>query len=193
MDKEKLHEARTNPEFLEYLEKTRVDAIATKNVSALYEVLDSFLVLGLEEEKINEIYQHILQISFANVEIIVNENRKLSLEGDDLYYVRAFYEHGVEKWSYENIEGAKELLFVLSNIIDDETLCDALKVHIIALSNERDLDTFYGTEVNLNSSNDDEKYGYFITNFNYDLKAHLDHNKDTLQKEYDNLKHLLDA
>lgn len=193
MDKEELQQARTNPDFLKYLEETRVDAIKTKNVPALYEVLDSFLILDLEEEKINDIYQNILKISFENVEKIINENKKLTLDGDDLYYVRAFYEHSIEKWSYENFEGAKELIFVLSNIVDDSFLCEVLKAHIIALSNKKDLDSFYESEVNLNTSIDDEKYGYFITHFNYDLKSYLENNKKTLQEEYDNLKHLLDG
>lgn len=192
MDKEQLHNARTNPDFLKYLEQTRVDAIATKNISALYEVLDSFLVLDLQEDKVNELYQHILQISSENIEKILDKGRKLTLEGDDLFYVRAFYEHGIEKWSYEDFAGAKQLIFVLSNIIEDEVLSSALKAHIIALSNNISLDNFYGMEVNLNETSDDEKYGYFITNFNYDLEEHLNHNKDTLQKEYDNLKHLLE-
>ena len=193
MDKEQLHEARTNPEFLKYLEETRVDAIATKNISALYEVLDSFLVLDLDEEKVNDVYQHILQISFENVEKIVNQNRKLKLEGDDLFYIRAFYEHAIEKWSYENYKGSKELIFVLSNILEDEVLCDALKVHIIALSKNIDLDSFYEKEVDLSIEDEDEKYGYFITNFNYDKKDFLEKNKDTLAKEYENLKHLLES
>lgn len=192
MDKEELFKARTNPDFLKYLEETKVDAIATKNISALYEVLDSFLILDLGEEKINEIYQNILQISFDNVEKIVNNNKKLSLQDDDLCYVRALYEHGIEKWSYDNFDGAKQLLFVLSNIIDDLFLSSCLQAHIIALSNKKDLDSFYEDEVNLEISNDDEKYGYFITNFSYDLKKHLDENKPVLQKEYDNLKHLLE-
>lgn len=51
MDKAELHEARTNPEFLNYLEQTRLDAIQTENISALYEVLDSMLILDLDEEK----------------------------------------------------------------------------------------------------------------------------------------------
>lgn len=193
MDKQELFEARTNPEFLEYLEKTRIDAIATKNISALYEVLDSFLILDLDEEKVNEIYQNILQISFDNVQKIVNSNRKLKLEGDDLFYTRAFYEHGVEKWSYENIDGAKELLFVLSNIIEDEFLAKSLQSHIIALSKNKSLDSFYESEVDLNSVDIVEAHAYFITSFNYDLDKHLEDNKDTLAKEYENLKHLLDG
>jgi len=192
MDKEELFQARTNPDFLKYLEETRVDAIATKNISALYEVLDSFLILDLEEEKVNEIYQNILQIAFENVQNIVSSNKKLSLEEDELFYVRAFYEHGVEKWSYGNFDGAKELLFVLSNIITDELLVQSLQAHIIAISKEQDLDSFHDKEVDLNAVNSDEKYGYFITAYNYDLKNHLSQNRDTLTKEYENLKHLLD-
>ncbi len=34
MNKTDLHEARTNPDFLKYLEKTRTDAIDTKDIAA---------------------------------------------------------------------------------------------------------------------------------------------------------------
>jgi hypothetical protein len=192
MDKEELFQARTNPDFLNYLEKTRVDAIKTKNISALYEVLDSFLILDLQEDKIDEIYKNILQISFENVEQITNDKKKLSLENDELFYIRAFYEHAVERWSYDDFKGAKELFFVLSNIINDELLINSIQSHIIALSKNNDLDSFYEKEVDLNAENIEEKYGYFITSFNYDLEKYLQENKTVLETEYANLKHLLD-
>ncbi len=59
MTNEELNEARTNPDFLNYLEKTKDDAIKSKNISALYEVLDSFLILDLDQEKINIVYENI--------------------------------------------------------------------------------------------------------------------------------------
>lgn len=192
MDKDQLQDARTNPEFLKYLEKTREDAIATKNISALYEVLDSLLILDLDEEKVNSVYQNILKIAFDEVQNIINENRKLTLEGDDLFYVRAFYEHAIEKWSYENFDGARDLIFVLSNILEDELLENALKAHIIALAVNTNLDSFYEDDVNLELANEDEKYGYFITEFKYDLKKYLELNKVTLKQEYQKLKHLLE-
>ncbi|QKF83166.1 hypothetical protein [Halarcobacter ebronensis] len=192
MDKEDLNSARTNPDFLKYLEKTRLDAISSRDIGALYEVLDSFLVLDLDEDKADEIYQNILKITFEDVEEIIL-TRKLTLKEKDLFYVRAFYEHAIEKWSYENNKGAKELLFVLLSILDDTALCDALKVHIIALSKEKNIDSFYEEDVNLNASQDDEIYGYFITNFNYDLEKYLEENSDILDKEYKTLKHLLDS
>ena len=38
---------------------------------------------------------------------------------------------------------------------------------------------------------DDEKYGYFIMKFNFDNQEFLNENRDILEKEYKNLKHLL--
>lgn len=192
MDKEELQGARTNPEFLDYLEKTRINAIAARDISALYEVLDSMLILDLDEEKINSVYQTILETSFEKVEIIVNNNQKLTLDDDHMYYIRALYEHGIEKWSYDNFDGAKDLLFVLSNIVEDEILVDSLQVHIIALANKTKLDDFYENEVDLNSCNSEEKYGYFITSFNKEVKSYLEENKTLLKEEYENLKHLLE-
>ena len=191
MTNEELNQARTNPEFLEYLEKTRVDAIKTKNISALYEVLDSLLILDLDEEKINDVYENILKISFENVETIVNKGQKLKLEGDEHFYIRSFYEHAIEKWSCEDIEGAKELFFVLSNIVDDQKLVDALNVHSIACSQNYNLDNFYDKMVDTNCCEVEEKYGYFIIHFNINTKEYLEENSTTLKVLHNNLKHLL--
>jgi len=192
MTSEELHEARTNPDFLNYLEETREDAIKTKNIAALYEVLDSLLILDLQEEKINNVYENILKISFENVEKIVNSGKKITLSGDELFYIRSFYEHAIEKWSYNDLKGAKELFFILSNIIEDDFLSDALNVHLIACSKEFDLDSFYDEKVNLNSVSAEEKYGYFIVSFNFDTKEFLNNNFEILNNEYTNLKYLLD-
>jgi hypothetical protein len=191
MDKEALFQARTNPDFLKYLEEARVNSMKAEDVGLMYETLDSMLVLDLDEEKVNELYQQILKTSFSNVEKILNKNEKLNLEGDNLLYVRALYEHAIEKWSYENFDGAKELIFVIANIIDDENLEKALNVLIVFLSSKINLDDFYDTRVDLEADVDDEKYGYFIMNFKFDNQEFLNENKNILENEYKNLKHLL--
>ncbi len=192
MDKTELNQARTNPDFLNYLEQTRIDALKAKNISALYEVLDSFLILDLDEDKINEVYKAILEISFSKVEEIVNNGNKLTLKDKQLFYVRSFYEHAIEKWSYGDIEGSKQLFFVLYNILDDEKLEIALKIHVIALAQGMSLDNFYEKKVDINDILEDEKYGYFIVNFNFVPKIFLKENRSILEKEYENLKYLLD-
>lgn len=192
MDKAELHEARTNPEFLNYLEETRVNAIEKEDISALYEVLDSMLILDLDEEKINNVYENILKISFEQIEKIVNSNKKLKLENSEILYVRSFYEHAIEKWSYNDFEGAKEFLFLLCNIVDDEKLVEALKVHFIACVQNIDLDTFYDKNVDTDVMDVVEKYGYFIVNFTFDIASHIAQNETLIKSEFDKLQHLLD-
>lgn len=193
MDKSELNEARTNPDFLNYLEETRVKSMEEKNISAMYETLDSMLVLDLDEDKINGLYEEILKTAFENVEKIVNENKKLKLEDDALLYVRAFYEHAIEKWSYDNFDGAKELIFVLANIIEDETLEQALNVLIIVLTNKNSLDSFYETQIDLDTNSTHDKYGYFMVDFNFDKQEFLDKNKELLKEQYSKLNHLMEA
>ena len=191
MDKEALFQARTNPDFLKYLEEARVNSMKAGDIGLMYETLDSMLVLDLDENDLNELYQEILKTAFSNVEKILNKNEKLTLEGDNLLYVRALYEHAIEKWSHDNFDGAKELIFVIANILEDEVLEKALNILIVFLSSKIQLDDFYDTRVDLEAEVSDEKYGYFIMNFRFDNQEFLNENKDILATEYKNLKHLL--
>ena len=191
MDKEALFQARTNPDFLKYLEEARITSMKAEDIGLMYETLDSMLVLDLDEENVNKLYEQILKTSFSNVEKILENHGKLNLEGDNLLYVRALYEHAIEKWSYDNFDGAKDLIFVLANIIKDENLEKALNILIIFLASEIQLDDFYDTKVDLEVELEDEKYGYFIMNFRFDNQKFLEENKNILEKEYKNLKHLL--
>ena len=191
MDKEQLFEARTNPDFLKYLEEASINSMKAENIGLMYETLDSMLVLDLDEEKVNKLYEQILKTSFNNVEKILSKHEKLNLEGDNLLYVRALYEHAIEKWSYDNFDGAKDLIFVLANIVDDVALVKSLNILIVFLSSSIALDDFYDTKVDLEADVEDEKYGYFITVFRFDNDEFLNENKDILDTQYKNLKHLL--
>lgn len=192
MDRAELNEARTNPEFLNYLEQTRVDAIKTENIAALYEVLDSLLILDLDEQKINSVYETILKISFQKIEDIVNSGKKLKIEDDELLYIRSFYEHSIEQWSYSNFKGAKEFLFLLIHIIEDKKLIDSFKIHLIACSKEIDLDSFYENCVDIDTADKLEQYGYFITNYKFDVEKYIEENSSVMHDEFKLLKHLLD-
>lgn len=191
MTPQELSEARTNPDFLKYLEEARVNSIKSKNIELMYETLDSMLVLDLDEEKINSLYEEILKLSFLSVEKLLNKNEKLDLNEPNIFYIRALYEHAIEKWTNENFTGAKELLFVIANIIDDNILKDALNCMIIFLNKELNFDEFYDGFVDLESNNSDEKYGYFLINFNFKTADFLKDNQNILEQEYKNLQHLI--
>jgi hypothetical protein len=191
MDSNELNEARTNPEFLDFLVEREKEGLEKEDIAILYEVLDSLLILDLQEDRINKIYEKILMISFEKIEIRLKEDKKLTLEDNDIFYIRSFYEHSIEKWSNDNIEGAKELLYVLQNIIEDEELKDSISVHIVACAKNMKFDDFFDKKVSTEQESENEKHGYFIMNYQFDVKEFLEENSQILISEHNKLKHLL--
>lgn len=192
MENKQLQEARTNPDFLKYLEETRIDSIKEKNISKMYETLDSMLVLDLEEEKINELYTNILKVSFEKIDFLLKEKKKLTLEKEEFLYARALYEFGIENWSNDNFKKAKEIFFILSRIIEDKLLIESLNIILIILENKKNFDIFYETLTDLGKTNEKEIYNYFIVNFKFNNKNFINDNKNLLEKIEKNLNYLLE-
>ena len=196
MTQEEMIKASSDPEFLKYLEIREKDVLETKSISGLYEVLDMLLILDLDEARINKIYELILTVAFEQIEQRLQSQIKLKLDdndSNDKFYIRAFYEHSIEKWSREDNKGAKELFFVLSQIIDDEKLLKAVNVKLIACHDGVDMEEFYDTKISHQESIEDEKYGYFLVDFTFDENEYLNENSDKLNKIYEELKSLIEV
>ena len=191
MTQEEIIKASTDPEFLGYLEVREKDVLESKKISGLYEVLDSLLILDLEEERINKIYETILMVAFDSIEKKLKDNSKLTLDNDDLYYIRAFYEHSIEKWSRDDYKGAKELFFILSQIIEDELLLSAINIKLLACNAKEDMEIFYDEKIEHNQIQREEKYAYFLLDFKFDTKVFIKENEKTLKNIYEELKPLL--
>ena len=191
MENKDLQEARTNPEFLQYLEVREKEVMENEDLAGLYEVLDNLLVLDLDEQRVNKVYETILRVAFEGMEDRLNDGGKLNLINDDIYFIRAFYEHAIEKWSTGNFEGAKQLFFILSQLVDDKLLKSSINIHLIAVAMEIDMDEFYSSQVSTEQMDNDERYGYFIINFKFDTKEYIAKNKELLGNLIDELGHLL--
>ena len=193
MEQSELNQARTNPEFLKFLGEQEAKAIEEQSISELYQVLDTLLVLDLDEDRIHKVYQEILKVSFGQIEQRLEEGVKLSLEGDDIFFIRSFYEHAIEKWSVGDFKGAKELFFILTQIIEDEKLIESFSIHMLQATNSIDMDQFYENSVAPEFGESDEKYGYFITQYTFDVVAYLDEHAEQLQQQYQEMKYLLNV
>jgi len=191
MNQEELNEARVNPEFLTYLEEKEAEVLESKSISGLYEVLDTLLVLDLDEQRIHRVYEEILKIAFDQIEVRLEDEKKLSLDNDDIYFIRSFYEHAIEKWSMLNFDGAKELFFILTQIVEDKKIVDSFSIHLIACAKNVDMDTFYDKDVHHMDKVEEEKYGYFILDYKFNVEEYLSENSKLLEEQYQQLKHLL--
>lgn len=192
MNKNDLNEARTNPDFLLYLEEAMQNSIKNQNIEMMYEILDTMLVLDLDEEKTDKLYEEILKVATFNLEEKLEKNELLKLENSDFLTIRAFYELAIEKWSNSDFELSKALFFTLANIIDDEFLKKNMEVLLINLSKELDFEYFYEEFVDKDELEAKEEYGYFITSFSFEVDDFLKKNQKLLEKEYENLKHLIE-
>ena len=196
MTQEEMIEASSDPEFLKYLDEREKGVLESKNISGLYEVLDMLLILDLQEERINKIYETILTVAFDGIEKRLQSKVKLKLDdndSEDKFYIRAFYEHSIEKWSRDDIKGAKELFFVLSNIIDDEKLLNAVNIKLLACHTNTDMEKFYESKIQHQESVEDEKYGYFLVDFTFDVNEYLKENQTTLKEISEELKSLIEV
>jgi len=196
MTQEEMIAASSDPEFLKYLDEREKGVLESKNISGLYEVLDMLLILDLQEERINKVYETILTVAFDGIENRLQSKIKLKLDNndsEDKFYIRAFYEHSIEKWSRNDLKGAKELFFVLSNIIEDEKLLNAVNIKLLACHNEVDMEEFYETKIQHQQSVEDEKYGYFLVDFRFDVNEYLKENKKTLDEINNELKSLIEV
>ncbi len=191
MENNELLEARTNPEFLKYLENKEIEVMANEDLEGLYEVLDNLLILDLDEQRVNKVYETILRVAFEGIEDRLNDTKKLNILNEDIYYIRAFYEHAIEKWSQSDFEGATQLFFILSQITEDTKLTNSFKIHLIACAKQIDMDEFYNSSVSKEQMEDDEVYGYFIVNFTFPTKEYINQNKDLLGTLLDDLGHMI--
>ena len=190
MTPNELNEARTNPDFLKYLDEREKEVLKAEDIAGLYEILDTLLVLDLDTKRVDKIYGEILKITFDKIEDRLKIKNKLSLDNDDLYLIRGFYEYAIEKWSLGDFKGAKELFFILTQIVEDNILIDSLNIHLIATANSENIDDF-SKKVDLEKEPSEEKYGYFILAFSFDIKDYLDNNKELLKEQFNQLKSLL--
>jgi hypothetical protein len=194
MTQEEMIAASSDPEFLKYLDEREKGVLETKSISGLYEVLDMLLILDLDESRINKIYETILTVAFDGIEKRLKSQTKLKLDdldSNDKFYIRAFYEHSIEKWSRDDAKGAKELFFVLSQIIDDEKLLKAVNIMLIACHDNSDMEDFYENKISHKETVEDEKYGYFLVDFTFDTDVYIDENSNKLIQIFEELKPLI--
>lgn len=192
MTKEELNEARTNPNFLKYLDETLQYSIKEKDIQGLYQVLDSYLILDLDKSKIDQIYKNILLVSQEKIQNKLDKSEILNLnEKNELFYIRAFYEYGIEKYSYSNLIKAQEIFFILIHLTNDNTFIQSLKIHLIVCELEISLEEFTKKYVKNKIETQDPIYSYFIIEYTINKEEFINKHKNLLNKIDNKLNHLI--
>ena len=192
MTTNEFEDLKNNPEFMMELKNKEEAAIKAKDVAAMYEVLDTAVMLNLSAERLDRIYTEILQTVFDRLAEKLSAQEFFDLrDRTDLFTLRGIYEHGIERYSDNDFKGAKEIFLILHHTAADETISKAMMPHIAAAASRMSLDDFIDELVDTEHPNESETYGFFLTNFKPAVEGFMQEKAQVLQealKELETLK-----
>ncbi len=156
MDIEKL---KNDKEFLQNLQKQKDEALKSKDIVKMYDVLDTMLALDQKDEDIDTLYQNILEVAFDRLADMLTSGERFDFEKEeDAYTARAIYEHALERWDNRDFKGSSELFMVLSFLVPQK-LQEAMLLALAATIKKISLDTFL--QEFIDRSNIDEESFFF--------------------------------
>jgi len=180
---------KKNEEFLANLVLLEEEMKEEKSIQKGYQLLDALLLVSEDEERINDVFTFILKEAFDRLAEYLSQQRGFDLSNEeDLFTARAIYEHAIERYSENDMKGAKELFQVLHYMVDEERLKDAMMVHAVSVMQGKDFDTFIEKIADTDQYDVDDRLAYFLKNFRIDTAKFLDENRDLVEKAKEELK-----
>ena len=180
---------KQNDEFMANLVLLEEEMNKEKSIQKGYQLLDALLLVSEDEDKINDVFTFILKEAFDRLAEYLSQQKGFDLSSEeDLFTARAIYEHAIERYSENDMKGAKELFQVLHYMLDEEMLKDAMMVHAISVMKDKDFDTFISEIADTDNIDTESKFGYFLTNFKLDKDRYLEENSELVEKAKDELK-----
>jgi len=180
---------KKNEEFLANLVLLEEEMNEEKSIQKGYQLLDALLLVSEDEDKINEVFTFILREAFDKLAEYLSQQRGFDLsKEEELFTARAIYEHAIERYSENDMKGAKELFQVLHYMVDDERLKDAMMVHAVSVMQGKDFDTFISEVADTDKYDEADRLAYFLMFFKIDPQALLEENSALVDQALEELK-----
>ncbi len=162
-----------------------------KSIQKGYQLLDALLLVSDDEDKINEVFTFILREAFDRLAEYISQQKGFDVtKEEELFTARAIYEHAIERYSENDMQGAKELFVLLHYMVDESRLKDAMMVHAVSILKGKDFDTFIEEIADTSRYDPDDSLAYFLLFFKIDVEEFLDDNSLLVAKAEDELKKL---
>jgi len=134
---------REDPKLRQELKRKEEEALKRGDLVTLYDLLDTYLALDIEDESVDRLYEKILELAFDRLSEKLTEGEIFDLSRpEELATARAIYEHALERWDRGEFVGAKELFLVLSYMIDDPSIRKSLLLSLALTAQRESLDHF---------------------------------------------------
>ncbi len=180
---------KKNKEFLANLVLLEEEMREENSIQKAYQLLDALLLVSEDEDKINEVFTFILKEAFDKLAEYLSQQKGFDLsKEEELFTARAIYEHAIERYSENDLKGARELFQVLHYMVDEQRLKDAMMIHAVSVMKGNDFDTFISKIADTSTYDVTDNLAYFLLNFKIDPERYLRENSALVNKAQDELK-----
>ena len=152
--------------FIKNLEKLEEDMKSEGSIDKGYQLLGTKLAIEASEDEINDIFTFIVNRAFDVLAENLTTDKGFNLkEPEDLATARAIYEHGIQRYSENDIKGSKEIFLILNYTIADEEIKDAMMIHACAVMAGHSFEDFINNLADTNEIDESDPTAFFIKTF----------------------------
>ena len=152
--------------FIADMKKFEDEMYNQKSIEKGYLLLGTKMAIQASEDEINEIFTFIVGQAFDVLAENLTQHKGFSITNpEELATARAIYEHGIQRYSENDIKGAKEIFLVLHHTIEDDDLKDAMMIHACAVMAGHSFDDFIEKLADTSSIDENSPTAFFIQDF----------------------------
>ena len=161
-----VEELKKDEEFLANIKRLEEECKEEQSIAKGYQLLDAQLIIEAPEEEINEIFTFIVNAAFDNLAEKLASCKVFNMEdAEDIAAARAIYEHGKQRYSENDLKGAKEIFLILSHSVGKNSLKDAMLLHAAAIIAKINFDDFIEKYVDVSKVEESDPLAFFIQTF----------------------------
>ncbi len=152
--------------FQKDLKRLEDEVKTQKSIDKGYKLLGTKLAINAPEDEINEIFTFLVNQSFDILADYLTQHKGFNINNpEELATARAIYEHGIQRYSENDIKGAKEIFLVLHHTIEDNELKDAMIIHACAVMAGYKFDDFIDNLADTSDIDESDPTAFFIKKF----------------------------
>jgi hypothetical protein len=152
--------------FINDLKRLESEMKEDKSIDKGYQLLGAKLAIEASEDEINDIFTFIVSQAFdVLAENLVQEKGFDLNDPEGLATARAIYEHGIQRYSENDIKGAKEIFLILHYTISDTEIKEAMMIHAAAVMAGHSFDDFVNNLADTSTIDENDPTAFFIKTF----------------------------
>ena len=152
--------------FIKDLQKLEDEMKNQGSIDKGYQLLGTKLAIEASEDEINEIFTFIVERAFDVLADYLTQDRGFNIKNsEELATARAIYEHGIQRYSENDIKGAKEIFLVLNHTIEDDEIKDAMMIHACSVMSGNSFDKFIDDLAMIENIDENDPTAFFIKEF----------------------------